>query len=105
SARRLTVCGPVMIQSGAKWPSPSPSTGSLLVTIVMAQVGLPPQLSVAVAVTTTGIILWFGGQRTSGDAVTLVMTGPSTSLTVTLNVQPAVALAPSVAVQLTLVVP
>src|SRR5262245_52141500 len=90
SARRLTVSGPVMIQSGANFPKPGPVTGSLLLTEVIRQVGLPPQLSVAVAVTVTGTSLWFGGQSTLGDAVKLVITGGSTSLTVTVNEQDAV---------------
>ena len=94
-----------MIQSGVKLPNPGPVTGSLLLTPVIEQAGLGSQLSVAVATTVTGTMRWFGGQSTLGVAVTLPITGGSTSFTVTVKLQVAVAPFPSVAVQLTFVAP
>lgn len=75
SALRFSVRFPVICQSGAVSPSPVPLTGSLLLTAVILQTGAAPQLSDAEADTITGIILWFGGQRTFGLAVTLLIVG------------------------------
>jgi len=49
--------------------------------------------------------LWFAGHSDEGLADAPLMTGPSVSLTVTLNVQEALLPAASVAVQVTVVVP
>jgi len=70
-----------MIQSEIVSPSPRPLTGSLLLTLEIAQSGLESQLSMAVAETLTRTILWFGGQRASGLALTFWMTGGVVSAT------------------------
>jgi len=56
SARRLTVSGPVITQSGLLSPFPVPLIGSLLVTEVILQATDGSQLSVADTLTITGTI-------------------------------------------------
>jgi hypothetical protein len=70
-----------MFQSGVFLLLPRPFTGSSLLTVVMLQRGAVSQLSVADAVTTTGIILLFGGHRTFGVAPTFFTTGGVVSAT------------------------
>jgi hypothetical protein len=54
--------------------SPSPSTGSLLLTetILHETAPQPPEV---LALTVTGIILWFGGQTAFGLALAAVIVG------------------------------
>src|SRR6266478_6989245 len=82
SARRSTVRLPVICQSGAVLPSPSPLTGSLLETETILQVKAET-VSDAETLTVTGTILWLGGQRLLGVADTLTMLGGVVSTTVT----------------------
>src|SRR5687767_13400780 len=63
-----------MVQSGAVSPSPVPFAGSLLETPVTDHV-TAEQLSDALTLTATGVILWFGGPRVLGVALTDAMTG------------------------------
>ena len=95
----------MICQSGAVSPSPVPLTGSLLATDVILQTGAAVQLSEVVAETVTGTILWFGGHRVLGLAVTLVMVGGVVSTTVTVAEQEADAPLLSVAVRVTPVLP
>ena len=95
SALRFTVRFPVISQSGAVSPSPVPSTGSLLLTEVILQTGAALQVSDAETATVTGTILWSGGQRTFGLAVTLAILGGVVSTTFTMTVSDAVSPLPS----------
>lgn len=69
------------------------------------QTGVPPQLSEAETVTVTGTILWFGGQRMFGLAVTAPIVGGWLSTTVTVAAHELEAPLSSVTVRVTLVVP
>ena len=93
---------PVICQSGEVSPSPRPLIGSLLLTAAILQTGAASQLSDTGATMVTGTILWFGGQRTLGRAVTVPIVGGVVSCTVALNEQ--LLLAP-LALQVTVVVP
>jgi hypothetical protein len=64
-------------------PSPKPFIGSLLLTEEIWQARTGSHLSVDKTLTVTGTILWFGGQRIFGLALTLSMTGGVVSTTAT----------------------
>ena len=81
SALKLTVRSPAISQSGAVSPSPVPLIGSLLSTDMTLQAGSGSQLSIAIAETVIGSILWLGDQRMSGLAETEDMTGGVVSTT------------------------
>jgi hypothetical protein len=70
----------VICPSASVWPSPLPFAASLLVTDAIRVMGLGSTASVTAAVTVTGTILWFGGQRTAGDALALSKTGGTASM-------------------------
>src|SRR5689334_4868773 len=91
---------PEKIQSKAVLPSPSPSTGSLLVTLTIEQVA-PGSVCTLTRILT---ILWFGGQSTPGLRVTTTGGGVR-STTVMVNDPSARLLWASVAWQFTVVVP
>src|SRR6476661_170634 len=78
SERSWSVLAPVMFQSGAVLPSPSPLTGSLLCTDEIAHTGVP-QLSDATQETATAFILWLGAQSVFGLADTFESEGAVTS--------------------------
>jgi hypothetical protein len=81
----LAVRFPVISQSGDVVPLPAPRTGSLLVTDVIWQLcaAVGSQTSVTSTANCTGTSVWFGGQRTSGVTLALVMTGGVVSATFT----------------------
>src|SRR5690606_42027046 len=66
-------------------PSSVPSSISLLLTLTILHSGVP-QFSVLTVVTVTDFILWLGGHKDDGLAVTLVMVGAMLSTTVTVAV-------------------
>src|SRR5438270_5045910 len=105
SARSCSVSGPVMTQSVGVFPSPLPLSPWVDDTETMCDVGAGSTRSVAITVTVTFAILWFGGQRLLGDAVIETMVGGVVSRTVTVNEPCAVLLCVSVAVHCTVVVP
>jgi hypothetical protein len=72
SARRLTLSGPVNVESET-------SNGSLLVTPVIAQPGAGSLSSATVTPIVTGTIFPFGGQRTFGVAVSAERVGGATA--------------------------
>jgi hypothetical protein len=75
SHRKFNVKPPVISQSGAWFPSLRPFTDSLLVTAMFLETTLPPQLSAATTVIVTGTMLWLGGDRTLGIAVSCCING------------------------------
>src|ERR1043165_3260217 len=93
-----------MIQSGDVL-SELPVTGSLLVTLVIAQATLASQLSVAFTASVTETKLPLGGQSTSVLATTPMITGASASTTTTRNELLLALPRSSVAVQVTVLVP
>jgi len=70
----------VTSQSGVVSPSPTPLTGSLLLTLTMLQ--LLPESQAPVRSTLTD----FGGPRTPGVALSVPMCGATLSITVTFTV-------------------
>src|SRR5688572_29514087 len=72
SARRLRLSDPVTFQSVA-------ADGSLLVTLLIRHAGLGSLSSVTVTPIVTGTMCPFGGQRTSGDAVSAEIVGGTTA--------------------------
>src|SRR3954452_8334640 len=105
SDRNLRVSAPVICQSGAVSPSPVPLSGWFDATETMCDMGAGSTRSLAITVTVTFTIWWFGGHRLPGDAVTEAITGGVVSRTVTVNDPCAVLLCVSVAVHWTVVVP
>src|SRR5436309_11830887 len=71
----------------------------------MCDIGAGSTRSVAITLTVTLTIWWFGGQRVFGDAVIETIVGGVVSTTVTVNEPCAVLLCASVAVHCTVVVP
>src|SRR3954467_14405681 len=105
SDRNLRVSAPVICQSGAVSPSPVPLRGWLDATETMYDIGAGSTRSLAITVTVTSTIWWFGGQRLPGNAVTRAITGGVVSRTVTVNDPCPVLLWVSVAVHCTVVMP
>src|SRR5262245_12424152 len=75
SARRRKQLFPSIWMSFDVWPSPFPSSGSLLVTDSKFTTGFVSQSSVAVTVAQTSHILWFGGQSESRSSTTSTVGG------------------------------
>jgi hypothetical protein len=79
--------------------------GSLHVIVMIVQSTGPPQLSVPLTVSLTGVKRLLIGRRIDGVAVTLLIVGPSVSCTVILKLHAALELNASVTTQFTVVTP
>src|SRR5688500_5623382 len=105
SARRSTVSGPVITQSGAVSPSPVPSIGWFDETERIVETGLGSTVSGAMSATLTATIWSLGGHSVVSEGLVLTTVGGVVSRTVTLNDPLALFRCESVAVHGTLVVP
>src|SRR5438128_9807389 len=85
SARRFTLSGLVISQSGAVSPSPVPLIGWSDVTETICESGLGSTKSTAATFTVTGTMLWLGGQSVRGDVEMLVTGGGWGAGTVRVN--------------------